>query len=156
MLESIQREYPTPTDLFDDPQNFIPERFLLSENGTKPGVDGSDLRHNLPFGVGHRICPGIHLAQHSINFNAVNLIWAFQFSPDIDASGNPIPPDTSAYQRGMFTAPEPFRCTIKPRSKERADIIEHEFFEATDTFKKFEHGLSAEDREFVHKSRAQE
>ncbi|KAJ7607153.1 cytochrome P450 [Roridomyces roridus] len=144
------------SDLFDDPENFIPERFLLTENGTRPGVDGSDLRHNLPFGVGRRLCPGIHLAQNSININTMNLIWAFQFSPDTDASGNPIPLDTSAYQRGILTAPEPFRCTIKPRSKERADIIEQEFFEATDTFKKFEYGLSAEDREFVAKSRAQE
>ncbi|KAJ7621451.1 cytochrome P450 [Roridomyces roridus] len=101
-------------DLFDDPETFSPERSLLTENGTKPGVDGSDLRHNLPFGVGRRICPGIHLAQHSINLNTVNLIWAFQFSPDIDASGNPIPPDTSAYQRGMFTAPEPFTAFRGP------------------------------------------
>ncbi|KAJ7312242.1 cytochrome P450, partial [Mycena albidolilacea] len=52
--------------LFDNPEDFIPERYLLSENGTKPGVDGSDLRPTLSFGFGRRICPGMYLAQNSI------------------------------------------------------------------------------------------
>ncbi|KAJ7621360.1 cytochrome P450 [Roridomyces roridus] len=141
-------------ELFEDPETFQPRRYLLTENGTKPGVDGSDLRHSFAFGVGRRICPGIHLATNSININTMNLIWAFQFSPETDESGNPIPPDTSAYLRGVISAPGPFKCTITPRSKERADIIENELFEATDTFRKFEYGLSAEDKEFVAKSRA--
>jgi hypothetical protein len=38
--------------LFDNPEEFIPERYLLSENGTKPGVDGSDLKPTFPFGFG--------------------------------------------------------------------------------------------------------
>jgi hypothetical protein len=39
-------------EIYDDPENFIPDRYLLTENGTKPGVDGSDLRPNFIFGVG--------------------------------------------------------------------------------------------------------
>jgi hypothetical protein len=30
----------------------MPERYLLSENGTKPGVDGSDLKPTFFFGFG--------------------------------------------------------------------------------------------------------
>jgi hypothetical protein len=39
-------------ELYDDPESFIPDRYLLTKNGTKPEVDGSDLRPNLGFGVG--------------------------------------------------------------------------------------------------------
>ncbi|KAF7328682.1 putative cytochrome P450 [Mycena sanguinolenta] len=140
-------------ELFDDPENFFPDRYLLTEHGTKPGVDGSDLRPTLPFGVGRRICPGRHLAQHSINLNAMNLVWAFNFTADTDAGGNPIKLDTFDYERGILTGPRPFKCKITPRSKEKAEIIERAFADAGDTFSKFEVGLSPEDKEFVAKSR---
>ncbi|KAJ7312979.1 cytochrome P450 [Mycena albidolilacea] len=140
-------------ELYDDPENFIPDRYLLTENGTKPGVDGSDLRPTYAFGVGRRICPGIHLAQNSININAMNLVWAFNFTTDTDAEGNPIELDTFDYQKGILTGPRSFKCKITPRSAEKAEIIEREFLEAADTFSKFEFGLSSEDKEFVANSR---
>jgi len=140
-------------ELYDDPESFIPDRYLLTENGTKPGVDGSDLRPTLPFGVGRRICPGIHLAQNSININAMNLVWAFNFSTEPDAQGNPVKLDTFDYQKGILSAPRPFKCKIAPRSMEKAEIIEREFLEAADTFSKFEFGLSREDKAFVAESR---
>ncbi|KAJ7176867.1 cytochrome P450 [Mycena filopes] len=114
-------------ELYDDPEEFRPERYLLTENGTKPGVDGSDLRPTFAFGVGRRICPGIHLAQNSINLNVMNL--------------------------GILTGPRPFKCKITPRSAGKAEIIEHAFVEAAETFEKFEFGLSDEDKEFVAESR---
>ncbi|KAK7052015.1 putative cytochrome P450 [Favolaschia claudopus] len=141
------------TELYDDPENLIPERYLLNENGTKPGADGSDLRPNLPFGVGRRVCPGIHLAQNSININTMNFVWAFNFTPDTDTQGNPILLDMFDYHKGIGTGPRSFRCKITPRSAEKADIIEREFLEAADTFSKFEFGLSEEDKEFVVRSR---
>ncbi|KAJ6584471.1 cytochrome P450 [Mycena capillaripes] len=139
--------------LYDNPDDFIPERYLLAENGTKPGVDGSDLRHTFIFGFGRRMCPGIHLAQNSINLNAVNFLWAFNFKPDIDADGNSVPPDTWAYNKGVTTSPLPFQCRITPRTPEKASIIEREFLEAADTFSKFEQALSSEDKDFLAKSR---
>ncbi|KAK7052035.1 putative cytochrome P450 [Favolaschia claudopus] len=141
-------------ELYDDPENFVPERYLLNENGTKPGTDGSDLRPNLPFGVGRRACPGIHLAQNSININAMNFVWAFNFTPDTDTQGNPIHLDTFDYTKGIGTGPRSFKCKITPRSAEKANIIEREFLEAANTFSKFEFGLSEEDKEFVMRSRA--
>jgi len=140
--------------LFEDPENFIPERYLLNEHGTKPGVDGTDLKPTFPFGFGRRICPGMHLAFNSININAINLLWAFDFTPDIDAAGNRVPADTWAYNEGVATGPLPFKCRITPRTQEKVKIIQREFLGAADTFAKFEVGLSPEDKEFVAKSRA--
>jgi hypothetical protein len=110
------------------------------------------------------------LAQNSININAMNLVWAFNFETDTDSGGNPIKLDTFDYQKvnwlypilqayvtkiaqGLLAVPRPFRCKITPRSAEKAEIIEREFLEAADTFSKFEVGLSQEDRGFVAKSR---
>ncbi|KAF8142502.1 cytochrome P450 [Mycena galopus ATCC 62051] len=140
-------------DLYDDPENFIPDRYLLTENGTKPGVDASDMRPNLSFGVGRRMCPGIHVAQNSTNINTMNLIWAFNFTPATDGDGNPIKPDLFDYEKGLSTAPRPYKCNITPRSPEKAELIEREFAEAADTFSKFEFGLDPEDQEFVANSR---
>ncbi|KAJ7746427.1 cytochrome P450 [Mycena maculata] len=140
--------------LYDDPENFVPDRYLLNENGTKPGSNCPDLKPDFIFGLGRRSCPGIHLAHNSININAMYFLWAFNFNMDIDAAGNPIKLDTSAYLNGLATGPRPFKCRITPRSAEKAEIIRREFLGAADTFSKFEFGLSAEDKEYVAKSRA--
>ncbi|KAJ7729426.1 cytochrome P450 [Mycena olivaceomarginata] len=103
-------------DLYDDPENFIPDRYLLTENGTKPGVDDRGMRPNLEFGWS--LCPGIHVAQNSTNINAMNLIWAFNFTPPTDGDGNPMKPDIFDYEKGLSTAPRPFKCNITPRSPE--------------------------------------
>ncbi|KAJ7624549.1 cytochrome P450 [Roridomyces roridus] len=142
-------------DLYDDPEKFEPERYLLTENGAKPGVDADGLKPNLSFGVGRRSCPGIHLAENSININVMNLIWAFDFQPAMDAAGNPVQPDMFAYHKGLGTAPLPFKCRITPRSAEKADIIRREFLDAEEVFVKFESGLGEEDKEFLRKSRRQ-
>ncbi|KAJ6527186.1 cytochrome P450 [Mycena capillaripes] len=160
----------TQANLYDEPENFIPDRYLLTENGTKPGADGSNLRPTFAFGVGRRICPGLHVAQNSIvcrffqhirtapkqshqNINAMNLVWAFNFTTDTDAGGKPVEVDVFDYRKGILTGPNPLKCRITPRSVEKAEIIERQFLEAADTFSKFEFGLSAEDKEFVAKSR---
>jgi hypothetical protein len=99
----------------------------------------------------------------------MNLLWAFNFRPDIDVHGNPVPVDTWAYRKvvmsigylsnadhlvqGVSTGPLPFKCRITPRSAEKARIMEREILEAAATFSMFEVGLSEEDADFLAKSR---
>ncbi|KAJ7745931.1 hypothetical protein DFH07DRAFT_748630 [Mycena maculata] len=101
-----------------------------------------------------RSCPGIHLAQNSININIMNLVWAFDFTAELDDAGNPIEVDTFACHTGVATGPLPFRCRLTPRTPEKAEIISREFLEAGDIFAKFEFALSTEDKEYVSQSRA--
>ncbi|KAF7377443.1 Cytochrome p450 [Mycena sanguinolenta] len=139
--------------LYDDPENFNPDRYLLTENGTKPGVDGSNLRPTFAFGAGRRICPGLHVAQHTINLSIMNLLWAFEFHKAVDPKGNPIEVDTMDYLSGLTAKPRSFKCRITPRSAEKAEIIELEFLNATAMLSKFEFDLCPEDQEYVAKLR---
>ncbi|KAF7328702.1 Cytochrome p450 [Mycena sanguinolenta] len=140
-------------ELYDDPENFNPDRYLLTENGTKPGVDGSNLRPTFAFGAGRRICPGLHVAQHTINLSIMNLLWAFEFHKAVDPKGNPIEVDTMDYLSGLTAKPRSFKCRITPRSAEKAEIIELEFLNATAMLSKFEFDLCPEDQEYVAKLR---
>ncbi|KAK0229095.1 cytochrome P450 [Armillaria nabsnona] len=143
-------------DAFENPEDFDPGRYLITERGTKPGVDDRCYRSTLAFGSGRRICPGINFANNSLALNAMNLIWAFQFSPPLDAAtGTPLPVDIFAYSKGVTTAPYPFQCQITPRSDLKAKLIKAAFLDATDIFVRFESSISAEDKEWVKNYRLQ-
>ncbi|KAK7461952.1 hypothetical protein VKT23_008385 [Stygiomarasmius scandens] len=141
-------------DLFDDPEMFKPERYLDSEYGVKPGVDDKDFRHTLIFGYGRRICPGMHLANNSIELNVLNFLWAFDFAAPTDPkTGSYLPVDTWAYEKGVLPAPLPFPCKITPRSTSKASMIDNEYLSATGAFSKFEHHLCEEDKEWLRTTR---
>ncbi|KAJ7620374.1 hypothetical protein FB45DRAFT_1006919 [Roridomyces roridus] len=84
--------------------------------------------------------------------------------PALDKDGNVIEPPTGHFRlfkasitlsdiaQGITCEPLPFKCRITPRTAEKAEIIRREFFDAANTFKNFEFGLS-EDTEFVLRSR---
>ncbi|KAK7051593.1 hypothetical protein VNI00_004572 [Paramarasmius palmivorus] len=141
-------------ELFEDPESFYPERFLLTEHGTKPGVDDSDFRANLVFGIGRRMCPGIHLARDSLALNTMNLLWAFNFKPAKDPdTGKDIPIDIWGYGEGLALVPKPFKCQIVPRGEHVEEIVEREFRAASETFVKYEKELAQEDKEWVERVR---
>ncbi|KAG8966557.1 hypothetical protein FRC03_011695 [Tulasnella sp. 419] len=143
--------------VYENPEIFNPDRFIESEFGTRPEARDSDKdrRNNLAFGSGRRICPGIHLANNSLMINTMNLLWGFTFSKAVDPkTGLEIEPDIWDYAKGILTCPNPFKCTIKPRSVHHAEIIKRQFAEATPAFLPFEHELCDEDKEFVRLQRS--
>uniref|UniRef100_A0A8H8CKL1 Cytochrome P450 n=1 Tax=Psilocybe cubensis TaxID=181762 RepID=A0A8H8CKL1_PSICU len=69
-------------ELFERPEEFWPERYLMTPDGTKPGLNkGYTIGLNFMFGCGKRICPGIHLAKSNISLAVMRLLWAFDISP---------------------------------------------------------------------------
>ncbi|KAK7040225.1 hypothetical protein VNI00_010031 [Paramarasmius palmivorus] len=134
-------------EYFDDPESFRPERYLLTEHGTKPGVDDRPFRADIGFGFGRRACPGIHLAKDSVALVTMNLIWAFEFKPLLDPkTGNEVGVDPFDYEEGIVFAPKSFQCRISPRNKHVIDIIELQYREAADTLSKFERGIIPEEK----------
>ncbi|KAI3619486.1 cytochrome p450 [Moniliophthora roreri] len=145
-------------DIFEDPETFNPDRYLLTEHGTKPGVDDSAFQGraaNIVFGFGRRICPGVHLAYNSLALNTMNLLWAFDFRPAKDPeSGRDVPIDVWGYEEGLALTPKPFQCRIIPRGEHVEDIIESEFRASTETFVQFERDLAEEDKRWVDEIRS--
>ncbi|KAF8802924.1 putative cytochrome P450 monooxygenase [Phlegmacium glaucopus] len=113
-------------DLYDEPETFRPERFLESKFGTKPGADIGNFRDNFEFGAGRRICPGERMGRRTTALNAMNLAWAFDFSPL--KGGKPFDLAMNRYlEPGLELAPKPFVCDVKVREVKRAEMIKAAF-----------------------------
>ncbi|KAF8550009.1 hypothetical protein OG21DRAFT_1382158, partial [Imleria badia] len=85
-----------------------------------------------------RICPGMHVAEHTIESTTMRLVWAFDFHPAIDAvTAQPIKPKED-YTSDNTLAPRPFRCKIVPRTPRRAHVVRRSFVDATRTPRLFE------------------
>uniref|UniRef100_A0A8H7XNV4 Cytochrome P450 n=1 Tax=Psilocybe cubensis TaxID=181762 RepID=A0A8H7XNV4_PSICU len=112
-------------ELFECPDTFWPERYLLNPNGTRPGLEKDyTVRTSLHFGSGKRLCPGMHFSNTLMGIVAMRLLWAFNFSPE---NGSAKPHNTldiiDGYTEGIAFAPKDLKCKIVPRSQEKIDII---------------------------------
>jgi cytochrome P450 len=67
-LANAGRAIHNDPELYDRPDEFLPERYEQSPLGFKPDVDDATdgIRKTYAFGAGRRICPGSHLAESSL------------------------------------------------------------------------------------------
>ncbi|KAH7523140.1 hypothetical protein JRO89_XSUnG0084500 [Xanthoceras sorbifolium] len=73
-------------NLWDDPMEFNPERFLSSDNNKNGRQNVFDITGNkeikmMPFGAGRRICPGLGVSMHNLEYLVANLVWCFEWTP---------------------------------------------------------------------------
>ncbi|KAG9042589.1 hypothetical protein FS837_010669 [Tulasnella sp. UAMH 9824] len=151
--------------LFDDPDKFMPERFIEHPQGfgkairsqiEQQGSDDIGALKTWPgvlFGIGKRKCPGVHLAHSVLDLATVRLLWAFNFNKPRDPSGKSIDVDIWNDKPGVLGAPFPFDCDIGVRSSEHAEIIRHSYQDAAAILEPFEQELCEADREWVAASR---
>ncbi|KZO94601.1 cytochrome P450 [Calocera viscosa TUFC12733] len=131
---------------YDRPELFMPERFLEHKFGLKKSMpeDPSSFRNTFGYGAGRRICLGVYFAENTIKVMVSKLLWAYNFGHKIHAkTGKPIHVRDDDFHPGHITAPEPFQCTVTPRSNAHARIIEEEFKEVTPFLAQYEKGVSA-------------
>lgn len=62
-------------DLWESPDDFLPERFL---DASDVDLKGNDFRY-FPFGSGRRMCPGIHAAAATLGTMLANLMYRFDW-----------------------------------------------------------------------------
>ncbi|XP_042513962.1 cytochrome P450 89A2-like [Macadamia integrifolia] len=76
--------------VWEDPTEFRPERFLSKEGEEVFDITGSREIKMMPFGAGRRICPGLGLALHHLEYFVANLVrdfkWTAMDGDDVDLS----------------------------------------------------------------------
>ncbi|QGA18020.1 hypothetical protein EYB26_005698 [Talaromyces marneffei] len=132
--------------VFPDPDTFNPERYQDKTLLAAQYANSSDYanRDHYGYGVGRRICPGLHLADRNMFVAMAKLLWAFNFEKFIDpVTGEVAEPDsdivTGYDSAGLVMAAHPFKLTITPRSEARCETIMREFSQAeSDVFAKYD------------------
>ncbi|KAI4328956.1 hypothetical protein L6164_021266 [Bauhinia variegata] len=98
-------------DVWSDPLEFMPERFITEEGEVEFSVLGSDLRL-APFGSGRRTCPGKTLGLSTVSFWVASLLHEFEWLPsDEDQSGV----DLSEVLRLSCEMANPLTVRVRPR-----------------------------------------
>ena len=92
---------------WDSPDEFIPERFLFSEDGAPPPTLTSGAF--MPFGTGRRGCPGQGFAEIVIWLQACRLLHKYRFTP---RGASRLPEDEKF---GLAVGPQPFVLDIARR-----------------------------------------
>ncbi|GAB4839858.1 hypothetical protein Ancab_020567 [Ancistrocladus abbreviatus] len=97
-------------EVWEDPMEFKPERFLPKEREEEFDITGSREIKMMPFGVGRRICPGYGLAILHLEYFAANLVWNFEWKI---ADGEDV--DLAEKQEFTIVMKHPLRVQIFPR-----------------------------------------
>ncbi|KAJ7152093.1 cytochrome P450 [Mycena filopes] len=103
--------------VYPDPYAFKPGRFLL-DGKPNPEVPSPDAA----FGFGRRLCPGRHMARDSLWVAVVSILASFDITKALDEYGQEVEP-TYEFDSGFINAPLPFKCCIRPRSKEAESLV---------------------------------
>ncbi|KAF3905051.1 hypothetical protein AA313_de0206378 [Arthrobotrys entomopaga] len=126
--------------VYPNPEEFNPSRFT-EHTLLAPDYAVSDwkLRDHYSFGVGRRICPGIHLAERNVWLGIAKLLWGFKFEKaneegqKVEMNVNP----KTGYTDGFLHCALPFKCKITVRSEERMQTILREFEHAEKVFREY-------------------
>ncbi|KAH9834516.1 cytochrome P450-like protein, partial [Rhodofomes roseus] len=105
-------------NIFPQPERFWPERFLPEGMGCT--VDPRDYS----FGYGRRRCPGMSVAESALFITVAHILAVFEISHPLDEQGYTIT-EALDYTDEHISHPKPFKCSIRPRSTNAADLIRH-------------------------------
>ncbi|KAJ6466267.1 cytochrome P450 [Mycena sanguinolenta] len=105
--------------IYHEPDRFNPDRFFTADGE----LDKDDTI--LAFGFGRRKCAGRHHADATIWATIVSVLSTFNIAKAKDATGKDIDVDPNLkYSDGLISHPEPFACSITPRSEMAKTLVQ--------------------------------
>ncbi|KAI0086253.1 cytochrome P450 [Irpex rosettiformis] len=105
-------------EAYPNPDTFDPSRFV-SETGEPTDVPSP---YSACFGYGRRICPGSNFADASIFIWCAMILAVYDISKAVGEDGKIIEP-SGEYTSGLASHPNPFECSIVPRSEKARRLI---------------------------------
>lgn len=114
---------------YPNPRAFDPTRYANDFQSSSEAALNSDptMRDHFLFGAGRRVCQGMHIADRSLFLAISRLLWAFNFLPDCDSTGNICLPDANNLTEGLLVHPKPFKIRVIARSLEKAEKVKKEW-----------------------------
>ncbi|GAB4839859.1 hypothetical protein Ancab_020568 [Ancistrocladus abbreviatus] len=97
-------------EVWEQPMEFKPERFLSSDAGKELDITGSKEIKMMPFGAGRIICPGYNLAMLHLEYFVANLLWNFEWKV---VNGEIV--DLTEKEAFTIVMKHPLRAQILPR-----------------------------------------
>ncbi|KAI0776618.1 cytochrome P450 [Trametes elegans] len=104
--------------LFPEPQAFRPERWLEMDARTADAVNP----RRFVFGFGRRLCPGREFADESLWLAMATVVSFFDIGKAVDRWGSEITPPAE-FVSGFVSHPKPFKCSIRTRAENAAELI---------------------------------
>jgi cytochrome P450 len=103
-------------DVHQDPEQFLPQRFLGDAPEQHPEKDGQ-------FGYGRRICPGKSLADQSGWLMIAQILSSLDIRHQKDSQGRDVEVLVEGIMGGI-QHPKPFVMDLQPRSEKHAAMLE--------------------------------
>jgi cytochrome P450 len=115
---------------FDNPFDFVPERFLGHKLYSSEYAAMSDpyARDHFTFSTGRRTCPGARLAENSLDIALAGILWAFEIrAPLVNGAEARVAVGDDAFFPGPFHIPKPFAARFVPRNEMRLRTIKEQW-----------------------------
>ncbi|KAK7940742.1 uncharacterized protein PG986_013129 [Apiospora aurea] len=119
---------------FPEPDRFNPKRFLADSPDSRP-FPGE--RGYMTFGWGRRVCSGQALAEQGTWITIARILWGFRVQKAKGPDGSVIEVDINDYTNGLNWRPQPFECSITPRSAEVEETIKREGRQALEELEQY-------------------
>ncbi|KAF7374507.1 O-methylsterigmatocystin oxidoreductase [Mycena sanguinolenta] len=104
--------------IYPEPERFNPDRFFTADG------ELNDDNTVLAFGFGRRICVGRHNADATLWATFVSVLATFNIAKAKDDTGEEIEIDPSFYSDALISHPQPFACSIIPRSETAKSLVQ--------------------------------
>ena len=100
-------------EFWEDPECFRPERFLDEQGNILP-PSSEFRRHVVAFGMGSRVCPGMHFSRGRIFLFMSNLLQSYNLVKDPNTENQPSC-DPSTFGLGLALNPNKYKVVLETR-----------------------------------------